>query len=113
MKHAVSRFSLTALGAVLLYNTPAVAKEPARTQATQVSGGELVGDRLDSPIEGRIYAQPVLITYGNGVTANLGIGTRYYVTTNPFWELGILSWYLDHMVGLDVTPLTTAGAGTA
>jgi hypothetical protein len=141
MKHAVSRFSLAALGTVALYGAPAVAQEQAHVQAIQVYGGERFGDRLtdtpvsghtqyrivgyrvpgagyarahmDSPIEAEAYAQPVGITYGNGVTANLGIGTKYYVTTNLFWDLGIRYWYLDRVVSLEGTLLTTAGAGTA
>ena len=99
MKHAVSRFSLAALAAVALYKAPAVAQQQARAQAIQVYGGA--------------YAQPVGITYGNGVTANLGVGAKYYVTTNLFWDLGIRYWYLDRAVSLEDTLLTTAGAGIA
>ena len=91
MKHAVSSFGLAALGAVALYSAPAVAREQARTQAIQVRA----------------------LTYGNGVTANLGIGTKDYVTTNLFWDLGIRYRYLDRVVSLELTLLTTAGAGTA
>jgi hypothetical protein len=99
MKHAVSRFSLAALAAAALYKAPAVAHQQARAQAIQVYGGA--------------YAQPVGITYGNGVTANLVVGAKYYVTTNLFWDLGIRYWYLDRVVSLENTLLTTAGAGTA
>jgi hypothetical protein len=141
MKHAVSRFSLAALGAVALYRAPAAAQEQARAQEIQVYDGELFSDRLtdapvsgrtpypivgyavpgagyarahmDGPIEGEACAQPVSITYGSGATANLGIASKYYVTTNLFWDLGIRSWYLDGVVSLEVTLLTTAGAGTA
>jgi len=35
------------------------------------------------------------------------------VTTNLFWDLGIRYRYLDRVVGLELTLLTTAGAGTA
>ena len=111
------------LAAVALYNMPAVAQEQARTQAIQVCCNELFGDRLSdmqvsgrrlhSPVEGEVCAQPVVIKYGNGVTANLGIGTKYYVTTNLFWDLGIRYRYLDRAVSLELTLLTTAGAGTA
>jgi hypothetical protein len=117
MKHAVSRFSRAVLVAVALYNTPAVAQEHARTQAIRVYCGAQFGDRLTdrqmSPIEGQLYAQPVVITYGNGVTANLGIGTQYYVTPNLFWDLGIRYRSLDRVGSLEFTLLTTAGAGTA
>lgn len=127
MKHAMTRFSLAALGAVALYRAPAVAQEQARAQAIQVYGGELFGDRLTdtpvsgrtqyrivgSPIEGEAYAQSVGITSGSGFTANLGIATKSYVTTNLFWDLGIRYWYLDRVVSLQVTLLTTAGAGAA
>jgi hypothetical protein len=95
MKHAVNRFGLAALGAVALYNAPALAQEQARAQAIQA------------------YAQAVGITYGSGVTANLGVGAKYYVTTNLFWDLGIRYWYLDRVVSLEDALLTTAGAGTA
>jgi len=87
MKQAVNRFGLAALGAVALYNSPALAQEQARAQAIQVYGGD--------------------------VTANLGVGAKYYVTTNLFWDLGIRYWYLDRVVSLEDTLLTTAGAGTA
>jgi hypothetical protein len=87
MKHAVNRFSLAALAAVALYKAPAVAQQQARAQAIQVYGGD--------------------------VTANLGVGAKYYVTTNLFWDLGIRYWYLDRVVSLEDTLLTTAGAGTA
>jgi hypothetical protein len=111
MKHALSRFSLAALRVVALYNAPAVAQEQARTQAIPVYCGELFGDRQSSGGYSReVYAQPVVI---NGVTANLGIGTKYYVTTNLFWDLGIRYRYLDRVVNLELTLLTTAGAGTA
>jgi hypothetical protein len=127
MKHAMSRFSLAALAAVALRGAPTVAQEPARAQAIQVYGGELFRDRLTvtpvsgrtqyrivgSPIEGEAYAQPVGITPGNGVTANLGIATKSYVTTNLFWDLGIRYWYLDRVVSLEDALLTTAGAGAA
>jgi hypothetical protein len=103
MKHAVSSFGLAVLRAVALYNAPAVAQEPAPTQAIQVPG------RM--PVAGAGYAWG--LTYGNGVTANLGIGTRYYVTTNLFWDLGIRYRDLDRVVSLELTLLTTAGAGTA
>jgi hypothetical protein len=118
MKHAVSSFGLAALGAVALYNAPAVAQEQARAQAIQVYSGELFGNRLtDMPLPGRApvagagYAWA--LRYGNGVTANLGIGTKDYVTTNLFWDLGIRYRYLDRVVSLELTLLTTAGAGTA
>ena len=88
MKHAVSRFSLAALATVALYKAPAVAQQQARAPAIQVYGG-------------------------NGVTANLGVGAKYYVTTNLFWDLGIRYRYLDRVVSLELTLLTTAGAGTA
>ena len=141
MKHALSRFSLAALGVVALYRAPAVAQEQLRAQAIQVYDGELSSDPLtdtpvsgrtqyrivgyavpdagyaqshmDGPIEGEAYAQPVDITYGKGASANLGIATKSYVTTNLFWDLGIRAWYLDSAVSLEMTPLTTAGAGTA
>jgi hypothetical protein len=112
MTHAVSRFSLAALGAVALYNAPPMAQEQARAEAIQVFGG-CARAYTDSPIDGEAYAQPVGITYGNGVTANLGIATANYVTTNLFWDLGIRYWYLDRVVSLEDTLLTTAGAGTA
>ena len=106
MKHAVSSVGLAALGAVALYIAP------------QVSSGELFGDRLTAmqvpdrmEVAGAGYARA--LTYGNGVTANLGIGTKDYVTTNLFWDLGIRYWYLDRAVSLEDTLLTTAGAGTA
>jgi len=118
MKHALSSFGLAALGAVALYSAPAVAREQARTQAIQVSSGELFGDRLTAmqvpdrmEVAGADYARA--LTYGNGVTANLGIGTKDYVTTNLFWDLGIRYRYLDRVVSLELTLLTTAGAGTA
>jgi hypothetical protein len=101
MKHAVSSFGLAALGAVALYSAPAVAREQARTQAIQVSSGEPFGDR------------PTAMQVPGGVTANLGIGTKDYVTTNLFWDLGIRYRYLDRVVSLELTLLTTAGAGTA
>ena len=88
MKHAMSRFSLAALAAVALYKAPAVARQQTRAQAIEAYGG-------------------------NGVTANLGVGAKYYVTTNLFWDLGIRYWYLDRVVSLEDTLLTTAGAGTA
>jgi hypothetical protein len=141
MKQAVSRFSLATLGAVALYRAPAVAQEQARAHEIQVYDGELFGDRLtdtpvsgrtpyrivgyevpgagyarahmDGPIEGEAYAQPVSITYGNGATVNLGIATKYYVTTNLFWDLGIRYRSLDGVVSLEDTLLTTAGAGAA
>jgi hypothetical protein len=112
MTHAVSRFSLAALGAVALYNAPAMAQEQARAEAIQVLGG-CARAYTDSPIDGEAYAQPGGITYGNGVTANLGIATTNYVTTNLFWDLGIRYWSLDRVVSLEDTLLTTAGAGTA
>jgi hypothetical protein len=107
MKHAVSSFSLAVLGTVALCNAPAVAQEQARVQAIQVYRGE--PGRV--PVAGAGYAWA--LTYGNGVTANLGIGTRYYVTTNMFWDLGIRYRDLDRVVSLELTLLTTAGAGTA
>jgi hypothetical protein len=141
MKHALSRFSLAALGVVALYRAPAVAQAQARAQAIQVYDGELFSDPLtdtpvsgrtqyrivgyaipdagyarnhtDGPIEGEAYAQPVGITYGNGASANLGIATKSYVTTNLFWDLGIHYGYLDRVVSLEDTLLTTAGAGAA
>jgi hypothetical protein len=103
MKHVVSSFSLAALGAVALYKAPAVTQEQARIQAIQVPARMPVADA------GYAWA----LTYGNGVTANLGIGTRYYVTTNLFWDLGIRYRDLDRGVSLELTLLTTAGAGTA
>ncbi len=109
MKHAVSSFSLAALGAVALYRAPAVAHEQARAQAIQVYGGELLPGRM--PVAGAGYASA--LAYGSGVTANLGIGTKDYVTTNLFWDLGIRYRYLGRVVGLELTLLTTAGAGTA
>jgi hypothetical protein len=118
MKHALSSFGLAALRAVALYSAPAVAQEQARTQAIQVYSGELFGDRLTdmqvpsrTPVAGAGYDWA--LTYGNGVTANLGIGTKYYVTTNLFWDLGIRYRDLDRVVSLELTLLTTAGAGTA
>jgi hypothetical protein len=102
MKHAVSRFSLATLGAVALYRAPAVAQEQPRAQQIQVYDGEW-----------EAYAQPVSITHGNGATANLGIATKYYVTTNLFWDLGIRYRSVDRVVSLEDTLLTTAGAGTA
>ena len=99
MKHAVSKFSLAALAAVALSRAPAAAQQQTRAHAVQVYGGA--------------YAQPVGIPHGNGVTANLGVGAKYYVTTNLFWDLGIRYWYLDRVVSLEDTLLTTAGAGTA
>jgi hypothetical protein len=109
MKHAVSSFSLAALGAVALYGAPAVAQEQARAQAIQICGGELLPGRM--PVAGAAHAWA--LTYGSGVTANLGIGTQDYVTTNLFWDLGIRYRYLDRVVSLELTLLTTAGAGTA
>jgi hypothetical protein len=35
------------------------------------------------------------------------------VTTNMFWDLGIRYRDLDRVVSLELTLLTTAGAGTA
>ena len=115
MKHAVSSFGLAALGAVALYSAPAAAREQARTQAIQVSSGELFGDRLTAmQVPDRMeVAGARALTYGSGVTANLGIGTKDYVTTNLFWDLGIRYRYLDRVVSLELTLLTTAGAGTA
>jgi hypothetical protein len=63
------------------------------------------------PVAGAAHAWA--LTYGSGVTANLGIGTQDYVTTNLFWDLGIRYRYLDRVVSLELTLLTTAGAGTA
>jgi len=122
MKRALSRFSLAALGVVALYRAPAVAHEQARAQAIQVYDGELSSDPVtDTPassrtqyrIVGEAYAQPVGMTYGDGISANLGIATKSYVTTNLFWDLGIHYGYLDRVVSLENTLLTTAGAGAA
>jgi hypothetical protein len=125
VKDALSRFSLAALGVVALYRAPAVAQVQARGQAIQVYDGELFGDPLtDTPVSGRTpyrivgYAVPDAgyarsITYGNGASANLGIATKSYVTTNLFWDLGIHYRYLDRVVSLENTLLTTAGAGAA
>ena len=109
MKHAVSSFSLAALGVAALYGAPAMAQEQAGAQAIQVYGGERLPGRM--PVAGAGYAWA--LADGSGVTANLGIGTKDYVTTNLFWDLGIRYRYLDRVVGLELTRLTTAGAGTA
>ncbi|HWS66445.1 MAG TPA: hypothetical protein VN325_27085 [Steroidobacteraceae bacterium] len=116
-KHAVLRFSLAALGAVALYSAPAVAQDCNFTDnnwSIDLSGG-YIPTRASRVVSGDTnLGLTTVITYGHNVTANLGIGTRYYyVTTNLFWDLGIRAWYLDSAVSLEMTPLTTAGAGTA
>ena len=142
MKHAVSRFALAALGVVALYRAPAVAQAQARAQQIQVYDGELLRRSSDRnagvrPRSYRIvgYAVPdagyagttcgwsnrggrptsSLSAYrtARGATANLGIATKYYVTTNLFWDLGIRYRSVDRVVSLENTLLTTAGAGTA
>jgi hypothetical protein len=115
-KHAVLRFSLAALGAVALYSAPAVAQDYNFTDnnwTIDLSGGYIPTRASRVVSDDTNLGLTTVITYGHNVTANLGIGTRYYVTTNLFWDLGIRSWYLDSVFSLEMTPFTTAGAGTA
>jgi outer membrane beta-barrel protein len=66
--------------------------------AYAIAGAGYAWANLNSPIEGQVYGRPVVITDSNGVTANAGIGAKYYVTNNLFLDLEARYRYLNRLV---------------
>jgi opacity protein-like surface antigen len=66
--------------------------------AYAVAGAGYAWANLNSPIEGQVYGRPVVIADSNGVTANAGIGVKYYVTNNLFLDLEARYRYLNRLV---------------
>jgi outer membrane protein W len=75
--------------------------------AYAVAGAGYAWAHLNSPIVGQVYAQPVVITDSNGITANAGIGAKYYLTSDVFLDLEARYRYLDRLVNNSSQDLNT------
>jgi opacity protein-like surface antigen len=63
---------------------------------------------LDAPIAGEINGRAVTLTGSNGVTANAGIGAKYYVTNNLYVDVLARYRYLNGLVSDSNQHLNTA-----
>jgi outer membrane beta-barrel protein len=75
--------------------------------AYAIAGAGYAWAHLDSPIVGQVYAQPVVITDSNGITANAGIGAKYYLMSDVFLDLEARYRYLNRLVNNSSRDLNT------
>jgi opacity protein-like surface antigen len=73
-----------------------------------VAGAGYAWARLESPIIGQVNGLSAVITEGSGFTANAGIGTRYFLTSNLFVDLDARYRYLNRLVNRSNQHLDTA-----
>ena len=63
-----------------------------------LAGAGYAWANLDSPIAGESNGRAVILTDGNGFTANAGIGVKYYVNGNLYIDALARYRYLDRLV---------------
>lgn len=63
---------------------------------------------LDHPLYGVIGTTPVALTDGNGYTANVGLGGKYYLTGNFFVDFDARYRYLSRLINRDSQGLNSA-----
>ena len=63
---------------------------------------------LNHPLYGEIGTTPVTLTDSNGYTANIGLGAKYYLTSNFFVDLDARYRYLSRLINEDGKGLNTA-----
>lgn len=70
---------------------------------------------LDHPLYGAIGTTPVRLTDSNGYTANVGLGAKYYMTSNFFVDFDARYRYLSRLINQSSQSLntgeTTLGVG--
>jgi opacity protein-like surface antigen len=70
---------------------------------------------LDHPLYGVVGTAPVALTDSNGYTANVGVGAKYYLTSNFFVDFDARYRYLSRLINTEGrgmnTGETTLGAG--
>lgn len=70
---------------------------------------------LDHPLQGAIGATPVSLTDSDGYTANVGLGAKYYMTSNFFVDFDARYRYLSRLIDREGQALnsgeTTLGLG--
>lgn len=70
---------------------------------------------LDHPLQGAIGATPVSLTDSDGYTANVGLGAKYYMTSNFFVDFDARYRYLSRLIDNESQALnsgeTTLGLG--
>lgn len=63
---------------------------------------------LDHPLYGAIGTTPVTLTDSNGYTANVGLGAKYYMTSNFFVDFDARYRYLSRLINNQGQALNTA-----
>jgi outer membrane protein W len=63
---------------------------------------------LDHPLYGLVGTSPVALTDGNGYTANVGLGAKYYLTSDFFVDFDARYRYLSRLIDSDAQGLNTA-----
>lgn len=63
---------------------------------------------LNHPLYGKIGTTPVTLTDSNGYTANVGLGAKYYLTSNFFVDFDARYRYLSRLINEDGQGLNTA-----
>jgi outer membrane beta-barrel protein len=73
---------------------------------TELGAGYAWAD-LSRPLRSAMEATQVAIADGNGYTANVGLGAKYYLTSNFFVDFDARYRYLSKLVGSDSRGLNT------
>ena len=62
---------------------------------------------LDHPLYGAIGENPLTLTDSNGYTANVGLGAKYYMTSNFFVDFDARYRYLSRLINSESQALNT------
>ena len=111
-----SNLGLTTVDLDVLWNiTPGFAVDGrALIPYTEIGAGYAWAN-LEHPLYGVIGTTPVALTDSNGYTANVGLGAKYYVTSNFFVDFDARYRYLSRLISQSGQSLnsseTTLGFG--